>query len=211
LTVAIYARVSTDDQSCDEQVERLERWCHVMGMGPRTVFRDDGVSGIRDNRPELDKMRLRIREGKIRTVVVSKIDRLGRSLGMILRFWDEADAVGCRVVVVDQAIDTSTPAGRLQRNMLAAVAEFERDLIKERTDAGIARARRAGKKFGRPVMYPPQVADEVLNRWRGGQSLRAISSGLGIKLGGVRSILRRRDQSPPLKPEGSYPGVDRGA
>ena len=107
---------------------------------------------------------------------------------MILRFWDEADAAGVRVIVIDQGIDTSTPAGRLQRNMLAALAEFERELILERTRAGIARARALGRKFGAPRRISESVAREVRERRARGESLRMISQRMNIKLGGfVRS------------------------
>lgn len=119
------------------------------------------------------------------------MDRLGRSLGMILRFWDEADAAGVRVIVIDQGIDTSTPAGRLQRNMLAALAEFEREPILERTRAGIARARALGKKFGAPRRIPESVAREVRARRAHGESLRVIAQRMNLKLGGVRSVLKR--------------------
>jgi putative DNA-invertase from lambdoid prophage Rac len=129
--------------------------------------------------------------GEFDTIVVSKMDRLGRSLGMILRLWDEADAAGVRVIVVDQGIDTSTPAGRLQRNMLAALAEFERELILERTQAGIARARALGKKFGAPRKISESVAQDVRARRAQGESLRMISQRLNLKLGGVRSVLKR--------------------
>ncbi len=153
------------------------------------VFRDDGLSGVRDNRPELDKLRERMFRGKFESVVVSKMDRLGRSLGMILRFWGEADAAGVRVIVVDQGIDSSTPAGRLQRNMLAALAEFERELILDRTRAGVARARALGKKFGAPRRIPESVAREVRARRAAGESLRLISLRMNLKLGTVRSGL----------------------
>jgi putative DNA-invertase from lambdoid prophage Rac len=131
-------------------------------------------------------------------VIVSKIDRLGRSLGMRLRFWDDANAAGVRVVVVDQGIDTSTPSGRLQRNMLGALAEFERELILERTQAGIARARALGKKFGAPRTIPESVVKEVLIRRAGGESLRHISQRLNIKLGAVRSVLSRETKTRPM-------------
>ena len=189
--VAIYARVSTKDQPTDAQVAQLTAYCQARGWSEVAVFRDDGISGVRDNRPELDRLRQRMAVGEFRAVVVSKMDRLGRSLGMILRFWDEADATGVRVIVIDQGIDTSTPAGRLQRNMLAALAEFERELILERTRAGIARARALGKKFGAPRRIPESVAREVLSRREQGESLRMISQRMNIKLGGVRSVLRR--------------------
>lgn len=194
--VAIYARVSTKDQSTEVQVAQLTAYCQARGWTDVEVFRDDGISGVRDNRPELDKLRDRMLHGEFESVVVSKMDRLGRSLGMILRFWDEADAAGVRVIVIDQGIDTSTPAGRLQRNMLAALAEFERELILERTRAGIMRARALGKKFGAPRRIPESVAREVRGRRAGGESLRTISQRMNIKLGAVRSVLRR-DRSPP--------------
>jgi DNA invertase Pin-like site-specific DNA recombinase len=189
--VAIYARVSTKEQSTETQVAQLTAYCQSRGWNDVAVFRDDGISGVRDNRPELDKLRQRMLHGEFESVVVSKMDRLGRSLGMILRFWDEADAAGVRVIVIDQGIDTSTPAGRLQRNMLAALAEFERELILERTRAGIARARALGKKFGAPRRIPESVAREVCTRHEQGESLRMISQLMNIKLGGVRSVLRR--------------------
>ena len=189
--VAIYARVSTKEQTTETQVTQLTAYCQARGWTDVAVFRDDGISGVRDNRPELDKLREGMLHGEFESVVVSKMDRLGRSLGMILRFWDEADAAGVRVIVIDQGIDTSTPAGRLQRNMLAALAEFERELILERTRAGIARARALGKKFGAPRRISESVAREVRERRARGESLRMISQRMSIKLGGVRSVLRR--------------------
>ena len=189
--VAIYARVSTKEQSTETQVAQLTAYCQARGWNDVTVFRDDGISGVRDNRPELDKLREGMTHGEFSAVVVTKMDRLGRSLGMILRFWDDADAAGVRVIVIDQGIDTSTPAGRLQRSMLAALAEFERELILERTRAGIARARALGKKFGAPRKISESVAREVRSRREQGESLRMISQRMNLKLGGVRSVLRR--------------------
>lgn len=189
--VAIYARVSTKEQSTETQVVQLTAYCQSRGWTDVAVFRDDGISRVRDNRPELDRLRQQMMMGEFTAVVVSKMDRLGRSLGMILRFWDEADGAGVRVIVIDQGIDTSTPAGRLQRNMLAALAEFERELILERTQAGVARARALGKKFGAPRRIPESVAREVWERRSRGESLRTISQRMNLKLGGVRSVLRR--------------------
>ena len=189
--VAIYARVSTKEQTTETQVAQLEAYCQSRGWADVAVFRDDGISGVRDNRPELDKLRQRMMAGEFSAIVVSKMDRLGRSLGMILRLWDEADAAGVRVIVIDQGIDTSTPTGRLQRNMLAALAEFERELILERTRTGVARARALGKKFGAPRRIHESVAREVRTRRERGESLRLISQRMNLKLGGVRSVLRR--------------------
>ncbi len=189
--VALYARVSTKEQSTEAQVSQLTAYCQARGWADLAVFRDDGISGVRDHRPELDKLRQQMVAGEFGAVVVSKMDRLGRSLGMILRFWDDADAAGVRVIVIDQGIDTSTPSGRLQWNMLGALAEFERELILERTQAGIARARALGKKFGAPRTIPESVAREVLVRRARGESLRQISMRMNVKLGAVRSVLSR--------------------
>ena len=196
--VAVYARVSTKEQSTEAQVAQLTTSCQARGWDNAAVFRDDGISGVRDNRPELDRLRQRMAAGEFDTIVVSKMDRLGRSLGMILRLWDEADAAGVRVIVIDQGIDTSTPAGRLQRNMLAALAEFERELILERTRAGIARARALGKKFGAPRRIPESAAREIVARREQGESLRLISQRMNVKLGAVRSVLRRSSSPPSI-------------
>jgi DNA invertase Pin-like site-specific DNA recombinase len=204
---AIYARVSTKDQSTEGQVTQLTAYCQARGWTDVAIFRDDGISGVRDNRPELDRLRQRMTTGEFSTIVVSKMDRLGRSLGMILRLWDDADAAGVRVIVVDQGIDTSTPAGRLQRNMLAALAEFERELILERTRAGIARARALGKRFGAPRRIPESVAREVQARREGGESLRMISQRMNIKLGAVRSVLRRDQARSAQSPCASVAGA----
>jgi DNA invertase Pin-like site-specific DNA recombinase len=208
--VAIYARVSTKEQSTDAQVAQLTTYCQARGWTEVAVFRDDDISGVRDNRPELDRLRQRMAAGEFDAIVVSKMDRLGRSLGMILRFWDEADAAGARVIVIDQGIDTSTPAGRLQRNMLAALAEFERELILERTQAGIARARALGKKFGAPRRIPESVAREVRERRARGESLRMISQRMNVKLGGVRSVLSR-DRGSTAKPASPVAGCGEGS
>lgn len=185
---AVYARVSTDDQDCSAQIERGSALCAARGWGVPRVFRDDGVSGIRDNRPALDAMRAAMRRGEITHVVATKIDRLGRSVQMLLRFWDEADAAGVSVILIDQGIDTSTPAGRLQRTMLAAVAEFERDLIEERREEGVAAARARGVRFGRPPKYTEEQRSEIRSRLSDGQSVRNVSQALKVPRATVAMI-----------------------
>lgn len=172
---AAYARVSTSHQETDDQASRLRKAAIARWPGDRVVVYEEKISGVLDNRPRLDEIRAGIGNGSIRRVLVSKIDRLGRSVGMILRFWDEADAAGVPVVVVDQGIDTSTPAGRLQRTLLAALAEFERELILERTAAGIARARARGVKFGRPLTLTPRQQRKIRELKRRGVSHRQIA------------------------------------
>ena len=205
-TYALYARVSTAGQDSKGQLERLESYSKSIGCAAPLVFKDDGVSGVRDNRPELDRLREAMRKGEVSTVIVTKVDRLGRSLGMILRFWDEADAAHVRVIVTDQGIDTSTPAGRFQRNMLAACAEFERELILERTREGIAEARRLGKRFGRPPKITDAQRAECLKRLSNGESSRDVSQAMHIPAGTVRWIWgKARLETPPVVSEGGQP------
>ncbi|MHB8430201.1 MAG: recombinase family protein [Acidimicrobiales bacterium] len=208
--VAIYARVSTEDQSCQIQVEQLSAVAKAQGWEAQ-LFRDDGVSGILDNRPELDKLRGAMRRGEFDVILVTKIDRLGRSIQMIRRFWDEAEALGVRIRAHDQGIDTSTAAGRFQRDMLAALAEFERELILERTQAGIQRARNLNKKFGRPRTIPDDVRATVVDRARSGQRVKEIARDLKIKESTVRTLIRRgigSVQSPPRESAGLGSTVD---
>ena len=210
MRAAIYARVSTDDQSCQIQVDQLSSVAKSQGWDAR-IFRDDGVSGILDNRPQLDKLREAMRKGEIDVVLVTKIDRLGRSIQMILRFWEEAEALGVRVRAHDQGIDTSTAAGRFQRDMLAALAQFERELILERTQAGIQRARNLRKKFGRPRTIPEEVRKVVLERSRSGWKAKHIARDLKINESTVRTLVRRAAgpvQSPPRESAGSGTTVD---
>jgi len=183
VTAAIYARVSTEDQTTEPQLSQLRR------LAPGALeFVDDAISGVRDHRPQLDRLRQAMLRREISEVYVTKVDRLGRSLQMLLRFWDEAEANAVRIVVVDQGIDTGTAAGRFQRNMLAAVAEFERELILERTRVGVERARRSGKRFGRPPKFTEDQRAEIRRRLTAGESSRKVSMALKISDSTVRWI-----------------------
>jgi DNA invertase Pin-like site-specific DNA recombinase len=125
------------------------------------VYTDDGVSGSLDNRPAFDRLRVAIENRKVAALFVTKLDRLGRSVKGLLEFYDLAEGAGVRVVVTDQSIDTGTPVGRLSRTVLAAMAEFERDLIVDRTQTRMD-AIKGGMptKSGRPVGRPQRVTPE---------------------------------------------------
>ncbi len=161
--VALYARVSTSDQSTDGQIRDLTEYAARMGwlVSPELFFRDDGVSGIRSNRPQLDRLRAQVRDRGVDVVLAVKLDRLGRSVMGVLQFYEEAEAKGVRVICTSQGFDTETAAGRLIRDVLAAVGAFERELIVERTISGLRRARAQGKRLGRP---PIQVSEGVKKR-----------------------------------------------
>ena len=163
---AIYARVSTEDQSIATQLEALERAATALGLTipAGQTYSDVGVSGRADSRPGFDGLRGAIQTHAVDAVVVTKLDRIARSVQTALAFFGEAEAAGVRIIVTDQAIDTGSPAGRLTRTILAAVAEFEGDLIRERTQVAMdaIRSGRRKTKSGNPVGRPRRVTPAVL-------------------------------------------------
>src|SRR5262245_14281105 len=149
MKAAIYARVSTADQTCENQLLELRRYVEARGWTAQE-FVDSGVSGSTDKRPALDAL---IRDAKRRrfdVLVCWRLDRLGRNLRHLVTLIDELTAVGVGFASLGEGIDTQTPAGRLQLHVLAALAEFERGRIRERVVAGLQRARAQGKRLGRP-------------------------------------------------------------
>lgn len=138
-----YARVSTEDQDLGRQVSALEK------AGCEVVYCDK-MSGAKGVRPELGKMMERLKEGDC--VVIQKLDRLGRSLLHLIDLVDEFKAKGVEFVSLGDNFDTSTPQGRFLFHVIAAVAEFERELIRERVKDGMRHAREQGKRVGRPGM-----------------------------------------------------------
>ena len=147
-----YARVSTDDQTTDLQQDALEK------AGCDRIF-TDVASGARAHRPELDHMLDLLREGD--TVVVWKLDRLGRSMQNLVDLMTIFDERGVQFRSLTEAIDTSTPGGTLVFNIFGSLAQFERDLIRERTRAGLEAARARGRKGGRPVKLDAKQVKEV--------------------------------------------------
>jgi DNA invertase Pin-like site-specific DNA recombinase len=164
----IYARVSTLEQSLTTQIETLRTSAVALGFDvpPGHSYADGGVSGRADSRPEFDRLREAIRSRSIDVVLVTKLDRIARSVQTALDFFAEAEEAGVRIIFTDQAIDTATPAGRLTRTILAGVAEFEGDLIRERTQVAMDAIRSGSRKTrsGRPVGRPRRVTPEIVDR-----------------------------------------------
>lgn len=147
-----YARVSTNDQTTDLQRDALE------GAGCDRIL-TDVASGARARRPELDHMLDLLREGD--TVVVWKLDRLGRSMRNLVDLMATFDERGVRFRSLTESMDTSTPGGTLVFNIFGSLAQFERDLIRERTRAGLEAARARGRKGGRPAKLDEKQVREV--------------------------------------------------
>lgn len=144
----IYARVSTTDQTCENQLIELRRYCEARGW-TTTEYVDTGVSGAKDRRPALDRLMVDARQRRIDAVVVWRLDRFGRSLKHLIDAIGELHEAGVAFVCPDQNIDTASTTGRLMLHILGAFAEFERELIRERINAGLARAKKAGTTLGR--------------------------------------------------------------
>jgi DNA invertase Pin-like site-specific DNA recombinase len=149
--VAIYVRVSTVEQETALQESELREYCERRGWEP-VLYRDRGQSGAKQDRPALNQLLSDLRKRKIDVILVWSLDRLARSLKHLLSIAEECRALGFDLVSLRQNIDTTLPAGRLTFSILGAVAEFERELLRERVKAGMAQARRAGKRIGRPAL-----------------------------------------------------------
>ncbi|MND65097.1 DNA-invertase hin [compost metagenome] len=147
-----YARVSTVEQNLDLQLSALR------AVGCHDVLTDEGISGSDFTRPGLSKLLKRLRTGD--TLTVWRLDRLGRSLFNLIKLVRELEERGVQFRSLSESIDTGTSGGRLLFHLLAAMAEFERSLVSERTRAGMAAARARGSRIGRkPAMSPEQIAE----------------------------------------------------
>ena len=165
-----YARVSTEDQNLDGQLDALK------AAGAERIFADK-VAGTARSRPELDRLLDQLRQGDV--ITVTKYDRLARSLRDLLDIVDTIQAHGAGFRSLAEDIDTTTPAGRLVFHVFAALAEFERRLIAERTMAGLAAARARGRKGGRPGLPAEKIA-AIQAMVASGSSPTQICKALGI-------------------------------
>jgi len=173
---AIYVRVSTNEQETDMQEVELREYVEKRGWR-YVLYRDKGESGAKDSRPALNAMLNDLRRRKLDVVVVWKLDRLARSLKQLLTIGEECRSLGVDLVSLRQNIDTTLPAGRLTFQILGAVAEFERELLRERVKAGMAQARRTGKHVGRPALrkFQPTDIDEMRQLRSKGTSVRKLA------------------------------------
>src|SRR5215831_20647062 len=190
--IAIYGRVSTDAQSHASQLREVR--AYVRRRWPRAEATEylDKASGARFSREGLDALMTEVRQGRVDIIVVYKLDRLGRSLQHLAQLIGELERHGTALVASSQGIDTSesNPAGRLQMHVLAAVAEFERSVIVERINAGLAAARDRGATLGRPRTLDRHIS-AVAKLRRKGLSGRRIAAELDIPVGSVFAILKK--------------------
>lgn len=178
-----YARVSTDDQNLDLQLHALK------AAGCESIFEDHGLSGAAIDRPGLADALAAAREGDV--LVVWKLDRLGRSLPHLVEVINGLRTSGVGFRSLQEQIDTTSAGGRFYFHMLAALAEFERELISERTRAGMESARRRGKHIGRPRKLTPDQLDQARAMVESGCETRAkIAAMFGVNVATLRRALR---------------------
>jgi DNA invertase Pin-like site-specific DNA recombinase len=185
LRLALYARVSTAEQTVTPQLDRLRDYAAARGFAVAREYIDQGQSGAKDRRPALDALLADVRARKVDAVAVVKLDRLARSVRHLLTLAADFEALGVELVAADQGIDTSTPSGRFLFNVLGSVAELERDLIRERTAAGLAAARRRGKRLGRRPTLEGDALERARRMRSAGQSVRHVAQVLGVSKSAV--------------------------
>ena len=190
-TCALYCRVSTNHQTVENQILELRSAAQRMGYSIAAELIDEGISGAkgRKDRPAFNRLHEMIQRRQIDCVMAWSICRLGRSTTDLSAFMVDVQAAGIDLYIHQQSINTSTPAGRMVFGIFSALASWEREMITERINAGLARARAEGKKLGRPstVNENTKVAVKLLREK--GTSIHNIASALGIGVGTTQRLL----------------------
>lgn len=191
MRAAIYARVSTFDQEPENQLQELRRYVQARGW-TANEYVDRGVSGSKDRRPALDALIAEAQRRRFDVLVCWRLDRLGRNLRHLVTMLDELQTLGIAFVSLSEGIDATTPAGKLQMHILAAIAEFERERIRERVLAGLQRAKGQGKRLGRPKARIPR--ERVLAV--AGRPLADAATALGVSRSTLKRWRREVQKSP---------------
>jgi DNA invertase Pin-like site-specific DNA recombinase len=194
---ALYVRVSTDAQTLENQIRELRQVAERRGWDVVEVYRDAGISGAkgRNGRPGLDAMLKDASRRKFDIVMAWAIDRLGRSLSDLLDTIQHLEACGVDLYLDQQAIDTTTPMGKLVFQLTGAFAEFERTMIRQRIKAGLKRALAQGVKLGRPKI-DSATERKVRRQLAKGVGILKVAKSLGIGTGTVQRIASERAMSP---------------
>ena len=195
--VALYLRVSTNRQSTDAQLAELRQLVERRGWKYK-VFCDKGQSGAKESRPAFDEMMRQVRRGCYAAICVWALDRLARSLRQLLDISLELQRLNVDLVAVKQDLDTSSASGRLVFGVLGTVAEFERELLRERVRSGIAQARRDGKRIGRPalrVLTGKEMSELRKERARTSATFRSLATKYRTSVWNAHRICRMHGQS----------------
>ena len=189
--VAIYARVSTDKQTCENQLIELRAVAERCGYTIVQEFVDSGISGAkgRADRPALDAMMKAANQRKFDLIMVWDISRLGRSLQNLVELLNDLQSMLVDLMFLQQGMDTSTSSGRMMFSIFGALAEFERNLIRERVVAGQNRAKARGVKMGRPSKMNDGLRSAIQLLRENGMGIKQIAKEVGVGVGTVYTAI----------------------
>ena len=187
--VAIYTRVSTDKQTCENQLIELRKIAERCNYEIVAEYIDEGISGMKERRPALDEMMKSAYQRKFEMVMCFDISRLGRSLQNLVTLLNELESLKIDLFFMQQGMDTSTSAGRMMFSIFGALAEFERNLIRERVIAGQQRAISQGVKMGRPSKMNDGMKNAIKLLRERGIGIKQIAKELKIGVGTVYSVI----------------------
>ena len=193
---AIYARVSTNGQTTDNQLIELREAASRHNWTIAAEYLDHGISGAkgRDKRPELDNLLNAANRREFDIIMAWSVDRLGRSLQHLVGFLDEIHAKGVDLYLHQQNIDTITPSGKAMFQMAGVFAEFERSMIQERVKAGLERAKKQGIILGRPKV-PASIESRICKERRAGKGILRIAKEVGVGTSTVQRVVHAMDAS----------------
>jgi DNA invertase Pin-like site-specific DNA recombinase len=193
--VAIYARVSTSNgQNPEMQLEELRTYCNRRGWEIAGEYTDAGVSGAKEHRPALDRLLITCRKRLVDAVIVYRYDRFARSLRQLVNALEEFRSLGIDFISLHEGVDTSTPNGRLIFGIFASIAEFERELIRDRVRSGIALAKSRGKRLGRPRVGVD--GSRIASLRKAGRSWAAICEETGVSKGTAQRAFLNLPKNP---------------
>ncbi len=191
--VVIYGRVSTNDQTTDNQLYKLKEVIEIRGWDLVDTYTDEGISGSkgRDKRPEFDRLCKDMCKGKFDRILVWDVSRLGRSLKHLVSFLEDIQSARCDLYIHNSGIDTSTSSGKMMFGMLSVFSEFERSLIRERVIAGQQRAKAEGKHIGRKTNVNEGTVNAVQHLRANNVPIKRIAKDLHIGVGTVYKIMNK--------------------
>ena len=187
----IYARVSTDSQTTDNQINELNRVAELKGYKIVHTFKDEGISGAkgRDERKGFDELIKGAVKKDFDMILCWSVDRLGRSLQDLVSFLNEIHSVNCDLYIHQSGIDTSTPSGKMMFQMCGVFAEFERGMIRERVISGQNRAKEQGKHIGRPTNLNDGLVSSIKCMREKGMGIGRIAKDLKVGVGTIYRVL----------------------
>ena len=192
--VALYARVSTQGQTVNNQLQELHTVAERHGWDVVSEYKDKGISGAkgRDKRPQFDAMMKAANRREFDIIMSWSIDRLGRSLQHLVEFLGDIQQKGVDLYLHQQNIDTGTPSGKAMFQMVGVFAEFERSMIQERVKAGLERAKKQGKVLGRPRVHAT-VESRIRKKRMEGKGILKIATELGVGTSTVQRVVHALD------------------